>query len=186
MEYEHFKMENVQTAIQMIRKGCYMASIDLKSAYYSVPVGKKYRKYLKFYWNGQLFHYTCFPNGLSNCPRYFTKLMKPVYSFLRSKGHLSTAYIDDSYLQAQSYNDCLENIEDTFSLLQSLGFVIHLEKSVLTPCTEINYLGFIFNSLHMIVKLKREKAEKIVCACITLQKRNRENICSIRGIAQVI
>ena len=32
----------------------------------------------------------------------------------RSKGHLSTAYIDDSYLQAQSYHDCLKNIEEMF------------------------------------------------------------------------
>ena len=186
VEYEHFKMENAVTAIQMMRRGCFMASIDLRSAYHSVPIKKEHRKYLKFIWRGQLFQYTCFPNGLSNCPRYFTKLMKPVYAFLRSQGHISTAYIDDSYLQAQTYNSCVKNIQDTLKLLESLGFVIHFGKSVMTPCHEITYLGFVFNSLNMTVRLTKEKAEKIINLCIELKKKNKTGQCSIRELAQVI
>ena len=186
VEYEHFKMENAITAMQMIRKGCFMASIDLRSAYYSVPIKEEFRKYLKFIWRGQLFQYTCFPNGLSNCPRYFTKLMKPVYAFLRCKGHISTAYIDDSYLQAQTFNSCVMNIQDTLSLLESLGFVIHREKSVLTPCHEITYLGFVFNSVNMTVRLTEEKVQKIIDLCIELKRKNKIGQCSIRELAQVI
>ena len=187
VEYQHFKMENAATAMQMMRKNCYMASVDLRSAYYSVPVDKNHRKYLKFIWNGQLYQFTCFPNGLTNCPRYFTKLMKPVYAFLRSRGHLSTAYIDDSYLQAQSVEDCLKNIEDTITILEKLGFLIHLEKSVLTPCQEIKYLGFVLNSVDMTVRLTVDKAEKLKNACMRLKETNRKKgMCSIREIAQVI
>ena len=183
VEYEHFKMENVMTAIHMIRRGCFMASVDLRPAYYSVSVEKEDRKYLKFCWNGQLFQYTCFPNGLSNCPRYFTKLMKPVYACLRSKGHLSTAYIDDPFLQAQSFEECLQNVKDTVFLLQSLGFVVHAEKSELYPCHELKYLGFIFNSVDMTIRLTNEKAQKIKKAGVKI--RNKAE-CSIREVAQFI
>ena len=96
-------MENLSTATQMVTEGCFMASVDLRHAYYSVPVKPPFRKYLKFKWKGRLYQYTCFANGLSNCPRYFTKLLKPVYAHLRSKGYLSTAFIDDCYLQGQTY-----------------------------------------------------------------------------------
>lgn len=41
-------MESLQTAIQMITKGCYMASIDLKDAYYCIPIEEDYQKYPKF------------------------------------------------------------------------------------------------------------------------------------------
>ena len=36
IEYIHFKMGSLQSALRMMRPGCYMASIDLKDAYYSV------------------------------------------------------------------------------------------------------------------------------------------------------
>ena len=101
--YQHFKMDTIWTVIGMMRPGCYMASIDLKDAYYSVPIHKDYQKYLKFQWQGKLHMYTCFPNGLAICPRKFTKLLKPVFSSLRSIGHLSVIFIDDSYLLTFNY-----------------------------------------------------------------------------------
>jgi hypothetical protein len=64
-------------------------------------------KYLKFQWRGKLYQYTCFPNGLAICPRKFTKLLKPVFSNLRSIGHLSVIFIDDSYLQGADFNLCV-------------------------------------------------------------------------------
>ena len=50
VQYEHFKMATLQTALNMVRPGCFMASIDLKDAYYSVPVAREHRKYLRFKW----------------------------------------------------------------------------------------------------------------------------------------
>ena len=118
-QYEHFKMDNLTSATQMMTRGCYMASVDLRHAYYSVPIKAEYRKYLQFKWKNQLYQYTCFPNGLSNCPRYFTKLMNPVYATLRSQGYLSTSFIDDSYLQGNTLEECTENVAKTVELLDS-------------------------------------------------------------------
>ena len=87
---------------------CYMASIDLKDGYYSVPIAIEHRTFLRFYWQGTLFQYTCMPNGLSSAPRYFTKLLKPVYSTLRQQD-----YIDDSYLQGRDYDECSLNVFDS-------------------------------------------------------------------------
>ena len=50
VSYHHFKMDTIQTALKLMRPGCFMASVDLKDAYYSVPVAKEDRKYLKFEW----------------------------------------------------------------------------------------------------------------------------------------
>ena len=92
--YRHFKMESLTTVSNMVKPGCFMASIDLKDAYYSVPIATEHHKYLKFQWQGKLYKYVCFPNGLAFCPRKFTKLLKPVYSQLRQLGHLSIAVSD--------------------------------------------------------------------------------------------
>ena len=93
--YHHFKMESLKSALQMMKPGCFMASVDLKDAYYSVDADIKYQELLKFYWRGKLYQYKCLPNGLASAPRVlFTKLLKPIYSTLRSQGHLSVGYID--------------------------------------------------------------------------------------------
>lgn len=133
VEKHHFKMDTLWSAVRLMTPNCFMASLDLKDAYYSVPIAEEHRKYLRFYWQGFLYQYTCMPNGLSSAPRVFTKLLKPVYSTLRQKGHLNVGYIDDSYLQGRDTKECLLNISDTQSLFTSLGFVINMEKSAVIP-----------------------------------------------------
>ena len=40
IEYHHFKMDSFETALKLVRKDCYMVSVDLRHAYYSVCVSK--------------------------------------------------------------------------------------------------------------------------------------------------
>ena len=164
--HHHFKMDTVLTAVRLMKPGCFMASIDLKDAYYSVSIHSDFQKYLKFSWRGQLYKFVCFPNGLAPCPRQFTKLLKPVFSSLRKLGHISVVHIDDTWLTSEDYNSCVNNIAETITLLDRLGFVIHPEKSILIPTQEITFLGFIFNSANMTLKLTPERALKLKTACL--------------------
>ena len=45
-----------------------MASIDMKDAYYSIPIKREDRQYLRFNWEDQFYEFTCLPNGLSCAP----------------------------------------------------------------------------------------------------------------------
>ena len=80
VEYHHFKMDILTTVIKMMRPGCYMASVDLKDAYYTVPIGKEHQKLSKLIWRGRMYKFTCFLNGLACAPRVFTKLLKPLFA----------------------------------------------------------------------------------------------------------
>ena len=119
-----------------------MASVDLKDAFYSVPISSSHQKYLKFMWDGQLYKFVCFPNGLACCPHMFTKLFKPVYAHLRRQGHESSGYIDDSYLQGDEFADAVANVKATVHTFDFLGSISHPEKSVLIPTQGLTYLGF--------------------------------------------
>ena len=183
LEYVHFKMDNIHTATKLISQDCFMASVDLKDAYYSVPIHEDYQKYLKFQWEDQLYTFNCLPNGLCVAPRKFTKLLKPCFAELRTLGHTSVAYLDDSLLISDSWEECMKNIHDTTNLLESLGFCVNYEKSVLQPTQQITFLGFRINSAHMTISLTEDRKLSVKSE---VQKLVQQNKASIEQVARVI
>ena len=181
--YLHFKITTLKDAISLMKPNCFMASIDLKDAYYSVPIAQVHQKYLKFPWENKLYAFTCFPNGLAFCPRKFTKLLKPVYSVLRQLGHASSPYIDDSYLQGDDYYSCLANVIDTIRLIYYLGFLIHPGKSVQVPTQRlINilrlHLRFSWLLVLMRIYVTPDRVAKVIDLC--------SNICSALSCLQFV
>ena len=158
-------MEHLSSALSLVEENCFMASIDLKDAYYSVNVNNSSRKYLRFYWRSRFYQFTCLAQGLSCAPRMFTKIMKPIYAHLRSQGFLSTYYLDDSLLFGRTFSSCFSNIVETKESLENAGFIINKEKSCFVPTQEIGFLGFIINSSKMIVTLPSHKKSKILELC---------------------
>lgn len=162
VEYHHFKMETLQHVAELLKRYAYFTSVDLKNAYFSIPIHHTSRKYLKFSWKGTLYEFTCLPFGLSSAPRVFTKVMKPVFSYLRSIGICCFYYIDDSLNQDMDINNCRSNAELLIKTLKDLGFHINSEKLMLFPSQQIQYLGFIIDSVTFQFSLPDEKIEKIL------------------------
>lgn len=174
VEYHHFKMDTFESSLKLITENTYMASIDLRHAYYSVPIAQEHQRFLRFQWKGKIFQYTCLPNGISSAPRIFTKLMKPVYSKLRELGHTNIGYIDDSLLCGDTTEECKLNVSETVKLMSKLGFVIHQEKSIFEPTKRIVFLGNIIDSEKMIVSLTEDKKQKIEEKCRNLLLKTRQ------------
>jgi Reverse transcriptase (RNA-dependent DNA polymerase). len=113
---------------------------------------------LKIYFQGDLLQISLVAIRTKYSSMGFTKLMKPVISYLRKQGFLSVIYLDDILLLGNSYENCIRNIKMTCSVLEELGFIINREKSVMTPSKSCKYLGFIYHSETMTVELPREKS----------------------------
>ena len=183
VKYEHFKMDGLDKAVKMMRQDCFMASMDLKDAYFSVPIHPEHQKYLKLFWRWKLFKFVCMPQGLACAPRVFTKLAKVRYSKLRAAGHESVGYIDDSYLQGADFQECARNAQSSWKLFYDLGFIIHPIKSVLTPVQILVFLEFVLNSIRMTVSLTQEKAQRLTEACSELLN---TAFPTIRSVAQIV
>ena len=79
--------------------------------------------------------------------RIFTKVSNVPFLHLRSKRFVSLVFVDDLYLQGNTYEACLHNIESAIEdLLQKLGFALFPTKSILTPTQRIIFLGFAIDS----------------------------------------
>lgn len=160
-----------------------MATLDLKDAYYLIPIAEEHKKYLRFLFNGQCFEFNCLPFGLNTAPWVFTKIMKPVICYLREVGHLSVIYLDDILLLGLSRRNCQDNVDQTCALLNSLVFIINTEKSKLSPSRHCSYLGLDFYSESMTIQLSKQKSEKCLGEiCKFWLKRS----CKIRDFASFI
>ncbi|WAR02998.1 POL-like protein, partial [Mya arenaria] len=153
MEHTHFKMETLRNAVNAMTKNCYFGSVDLSEAFFSIAVRSEDRKFFRFWFNGKKYQFRALVMGLTCAPRVFTKIMKPVFGTLRKQGHISTAYIDDSCLQGDTYVKCERNIFDTIELMDSLGLTVNPSKSSLIPSRQITFVGFILCSETMTVCL---------------------------------
>ena len=181
--YRHFKMDTFESAVNLVSKSCYMASIDIRHAYHSIPIAEEYQKLLRFRWKKEIFQYTCLPFGLASAPRIFTKILKPVFAKLRLLGHISVAYIDDILVYGDSETECNNNLIATRQMLEKLGFVIHDKKCVFKPSNQIIFLGNIIDSETMVVKLTDSKKNAICQECKALLHKSSVKI---RVFARVI
>lgn len=184
VHYQHFKMATLASALELVTPNCYMASLDLSDAYYSVSVAHDHRKYLQFTFEDKVYQFTCLANGISSAPRTFTKLLKIPLSHLRQKHNIIiTAYLDDLLLIADNPKRLLQDLDITQTLLNSLGFTISPKKSAVWPSPIIQFLGFIINSQTMTVTLSPGKVPDVKRLLTTTLKNSRMKI---RQFAQVL
>jgi len=85
----HFKLEDLRAAVNLLSQGDFMGSIDLKDAYFVVPIFEEHKKFLRFKFKGKIFQFSCLPFGLCTSPYVFTKIMKPIVNKLRLRGTIN-------------------------------------------------------------------------------------------------
>ena len=84
----HFKMEGLHMLPNVVRQNFFMAKVDLKDAYLTVPVSAEFHCLLGFQDdNGQLLQFQTLPFGLCTAPYAFFKDNKASSSILTSSRH---------------------------------------------------------------------------------------------------
>ena len=139
-----FKMETLFSIIAALQPQEWITKIDLKDAYHHILVHVNIRKYFHFVVAG-VYQFRVLPFGFSTAPREFTKTLAPVVQLLCTQGIRVHAYLDDWIIRAHSREQSLEHIQHILQLLQSLGWTINWDKSMLQPSWILDFLGLHFN-----------------------------------------
>ena len=179
----HFKMEGIATVRHTVKQGNFLAKVDLTDAYFTIPIFRGHRKYLRFRWGRKTFEFTCLPFGLCASPWVFTKLLRIAVTFLRRSGIRLVIYLDDLLIVGATAEECSDAVDQAIHVLESLGFLINFKKSETTPTQCIEYIGLITNSVSMSFCLTEKKISDIRRLC---GESLRKGKCSLRQLAKII
>ena len=160
---QHFKMEGIHTLKDLLRRGDWMTKIDLKDAYFTIPIHSTSRSVLRFSTREpqRLYEFSCLPFGLSCAPWVFTKTLKPALTLLRELGIRLVAYIDDILVLTETEEIARNHTSALIYLLESLGYIVHPVKTVTIPSQEIEFLGMMVDSRAMELRLPGQKLKKL-------------------------
>lgn len=179
----HFKMEGIHTLKDSVRPGDFFTKLDLKDAYLAIPVKENHRKFLQFYFDGNIFQFKTLCFGLSCSPWAFTKLLRTVVSFLHSRGIRLIIYLDDFLILNETKVGREKDFHTVKLFLMSCGFFINHEKSQPIASQSIEYLGLIVDSTNMTLSLRQEKLLDILSLCSDLLF---STCCSLRILSKLL
>ena len=145
LDFPTFRMETTQSIRNSLQVGQWTTSLDLKDAYFHVPMATTVHKLLRFQVLGKVYQFVAMPFGLATAPREFTTLVKEVKRMALRLGISVHMYLDDWLIKA---NSCQEAQSATLTLLElthKLGWIVNRGKSDLLPKQVFTFLGQVFD-----------------------------------------
>ncbi len=124
-----FCMLRVTDVLQAVRQQHWFTSIDLKDAYFYVPITPQHRQFLRFAFQDQVYLFRVLPFGLSLSPRVFTRCMAEALAPIQAKGLQVLPYLDDWLLCSHSQEQAVVEITQLLSHIARLGLAVNFSKS---------------------------------------------------------
>ena len=169
-----FKQEDIRNVAKVVEPKDNLSSIDIKDGFYHISINENSQEYLSFQFNGIYYSFTVCPFGLCSSPYFFSKILRPVVTYLRSLGIRLNLYVDD-FLICASVSLATDHTDLVVNTLEDLGFKINFEKSCLKPNNHIDYLGFEIDTSKEwpIIKAKKERIVRIKRQIRSVLRKNK-------------
>ena len=158
------KFEDAKSFLQSLlpRPTAWACSFDIKSGYHHIEIFESDQECLGFSWvlEGvtKYFKFTVLPFGLSVGPYIFSKVMRPLVRYWRSKALSIVVYLDDGISAAQSFSKCEEHSLLVRSDLFKSGFVPNKCKCQWVP---VQVIVWDFKNNRMFIP--PEKVSRMFC-----------------------
>ncbi|MDF1540295.1 MAG: RNase H-like domain-containing protein [Candidatus Thorarchaeota archaeon] len=139
-----YPMPIIDELFQRCRNSKYFSKLDLKSAYWQVPVAESSKKLLAFAVDGEVFEYEKCSMGPRNVPAFFNGAVMADVLKEEIRDGICLQYFDDVLVLGATVNENIENLTRVAEKLCRYGFRVGLEKCEFL-LQEIEYLGFLVN-----------------------------------------
>ena len=168
----------VDRITQLISKTSYLAKVDLKSAYRSIPICKECFGLTGIQWQFEgdrektyLFD-AKLPFGASMSCRIFQSISDSICRIMSRAGFTVEAYIDDFVCVGVDRLSCQACYDALISLIQSLGLEVNWHKAV-GPDRCMTFLGVYINCVERTLSLPLNKLSELKQLLLSFAKRTK-------------
>lgn len=148
----------VSYTLDKLREARYLSTIDIKSAYWQIPMAKESRPLTAFVVPTRgLFQFKRMPFGLHNAPSTWQRFIDRVLGHDLEQN--ISVYLDDIIVSTSTFAKHIEVLEVVFRRLRDAGLTINRDKCKFCK-SELKYLGHIVTSAGLMVD--PEKVEAVV------------------------
>lgn len=156
-----FTMETVAD-VPTIARGCRVGGkIDLKSAYWQIPLGPGLQAFMGCWVEEISMTWRTLPFGLAMAPRLFTGILRPLLVAWRSRGIRVLVYLDDIAVFAPDTDTYAKHMAIVIRDLQESGIRIAADKAFLIPHTQFELLGIMVDVEGQAFSISQERANQI-------------------------
>lgn len=172
-----YPIPNIDGILSRLSKTKYISAIDLKDAFWQIPLDLKSREKTAFVVPGRpLYHWTVMPFGLCNAPQRMMVLMDKVIP--QELKETVFVYLDDLLVVSIDFKSHIETLEKVATCLKQAGLTINIKKS--SFCfKEVNYLGFVVGD--GCLKTDPEKTSSILKFPVPKSKRQVRGFLGLSG-----
>ena len=134
-----FAMPHVSESLDFLSQSKYLSLLDCTQSYYNVPLRDCDKEKTAFLTRRGLFQWCVLPQGATNAPAIFSRLMSLV---LRGLNYLCVlAFIDDLAVIGRTFDEHLLSLELVLNRIRYAGVKLKPSKCKLFQ-SEVKYLGF--------------------------------------------
>ena len=145
IQKQSFKMKTQRDISSALHMGDWAVSIDLKDAYFHVPIHRDSRHLLRFAVSVEglirVFQFKTLPFGLSSAPRVFTRMILPIGHHVHMLAMFLLQYFDDWLLKDPDRQSLMLQRDTLLEITQRVGWIPNLDKSILEPTQRLVHIG---------------------------------------------
>lgn len=180
-----FKFDALGEAAKFIKRGDWMAKIDLKEGYEHISIHPEWRKFFGTAWRGEVLRFARLGYGFKLSPVIFQKLMESVAAKTNDWLGWKAIFVvlDDFLIRGPTQEECHRAIHRLRAVLCQLELRINVEKSLLVPCQRMEYIGKVWDTVSGEVGNTEEKAIGVSRTC---EQTLRRGTCTISTLESLL
>lgn len=122
----------------------YFSTLDINSAFWSIPLRIEDRKKTAFVTQEGQFQWTCLPFGLKTSPAIFQRILSNIIR-KHKLSDFTVNYIDDILIFSKSFNEHMKHIEQLLEAIRKEGFRLKFTKCKFAE-SSVKYLGHVISN----------------------------------------
>ena len=134
-----YPLPNIDEQISAIAKGTIFSTLDLKSAFYQIPLCPEDSQFTAFEADGKLYQYTRIPFGVTNGVSFFQRVVNELIA--KYELHGTYAYLDNITVSGVNKSDHDAKLKTLIKAAEAEKLTFNFDKCVFAK-SEVDLLGY--------------------------------------------